>query len=155
MKKIHLEETIHAPREKVWNTLTGDATYRIWTSAFQEGSFFEGSWEKGDRIRFLMINKEGQKEGMVSEIAESIYPEFISIRHLGCVVKGVDDTSSDEVKKWAPSYENYKLEEIAGDTTRFIVEMDISEEYYDMFLKLWTKAFSLLKPLCESTEHQS
>lgn len=46
---------------------------------------------------------------MTSEIAESRKPEFISIKHLGVVLAGKEDTTSEEAKKWAPAYENYTL----------------------------------------------
>lgn len=150
MKKINLSVEINAPREAVWEAIVNDAKYRKWTTAFTEGSFFEGGWNKGDTIRFLMINKEGEKEGMIAEIAESIYPEYISIKHLGYIAKGVDDTTSDEVKSWTPAFENYFLESVGPRKTLFKVEADVTDEYYPMFMDLWPKALDLLKKVSES-----
>ena len=87
---------------------------------------------------------------MISEIAESIYPEFISIRHLGYIIMGVEDTTSDAVKKWAPSYENYTLSKIGDDLTEFKLSMDVVDEWYDMFLEMWPKAMAKLKEVAES-----
>lgn len=151
MKKIKLDIEINAPREDVWEAVIDDAKYRQWTSVFSAGSFFEGGWNKGDAIRFLVEKEEG-REGMVSEIAESIYPEFISIRHLGYISSGVEDTTSEEVKKWAPAYENYTLKELGNGKTKFIVEADTTEEYYQMFLDLWPKALEKLKEVSEEKE---
>lgn len=150
MKKIKMDIEINAPREAVWDAVVNDVKYRLWTSAFAEGSFFEGGWNKGDTIRFLMINKEGKKEGMVAEIAESIYPEFISIHHLGFVTNGVDDTTSDAIKAWSPAYENYTLEELSGGRTLFTVEADTIDEYYPMFMDLWPRALQNLKEVSEA-----
>lgn len=150
MKKIKLDIEINAPREAVWDAIVNDAKYRLWTSAFQEGSSFEGGWNKGDTIRFIAYNKEGEKEGMVSQIEESIYPEFISIKHLGYIYKGLDDTTSDEIRSWAPAYENYTLEELGDRKTLFILEMDVTDEFYDMFLDLWPKALQNLKEVSEA-----
>lgn len=149
MKKIKLTIEIDAPREAVWDAIVDDAKYRLWTSAFQEGSYFEGGWNKGDVIRFLAINKDGEKEGMVSQIEESIYPEFISIKHLGYISKGVDDTTSDEIRSWAPAYENYTLDELEKGRTLFTLEQDVTDEYYTMFLELWPHALRNLKEVSE------
>jgi len=149
MKKINLDITINAPREAVWDAIVNDAKYRLWTSAFQETSYFEGSWNKGDSIRFLGINEKGEKEGMVSEIAESIYPQYISIKHLGYIFNGIDDTTSEEIRKWAPAFENYTLEKSGEDKTLFKLDMDVTEEFHDMFLELWPKALAKLKEVSE------
>lgn len=150
MKKIKMNVEINAPREAVWDAIVNDEKYRLWTRAFTEGSFFEGGWNKGDAIRFLMINKDGQKEGMVAEIAESIYPRFISIKHLGYVANGVDDTTSDAIKAWTPAYENYTLEALDGGRTLFTVEADSTDEFYQMFTDLWPKALQNLKEVSEA-----
>jgi len=52
---------IEAPKEKVWNTLWNDQTYREWTSAFAEGSRAETDWKKGSRVLFT----DGKGSGMV------------------------------------------------------------------------------------------
>jgi hypothetical protein len=148
MKKLKLDIEINASREKVWDAIVNDEKYRQWTAAFMEGSFFEGGWNKGDAIRFLAI-VDGKKGGMVAEIAESIYPEFISIRHLGEIQNGVDDTTSEKVKAWTPAYENYTLKKLGKDKTLFIVEVDSAEEYYEMFMEMWPKALKNLKEVSE------
>lgn len=149
MQKLHLNTVINASPEKVWDAVVTDGKYRYWTSAFQEGSYFEGGWNKGDSIHFLMIDKEGKKQGMVSEIAESVFPAYISIKHLGMIHDGVIDTESEEAKSWAPAYENYTLTPIEGGRTEFKLDMDIEKKYYDMFIDLWNKAFVKLKEVCE------
>jgi len=151
MKNLTLDITINAPRENVWDAIVTDAKYRAWTAVFYDGSYFEGGWNKGEAIHFLAVNSEGKKEGMVSEIAESVYPEFISIRHRGYVVDGVEDTTSEKVKEWAPSYENYKLEKLAAHQTRFTLNMDVAEAYYDSFKELWPKALAKLKEVSENS----
>lgn len=148
MQKLHFEKMIHASPEKVWDAIVNDKKYRAWTSAFNEGSFFEGSWGKGDWIRFLAINDKGEKEGMFSEIAESRKPEFISIRHLGIISKGKEDRESDFAKKWAPAYENYTLTKVDTET-KFEVDMDIEDEFCEMFKEMWPRALALLKQVAE------
>src|SRR5512134_3383911 len=86
-KALHFTTLIQAPRQTVWDTMLGPATYRIWTAAFTQGSYFEGSWEEGERIRFLAPDGRG----MTAQTAENRKHEFISIKHLGYVKDGVED----------------------------------------------------------------
>ncbi len=151
MKKINCEIVINAPRERVWNCLIDPALFSGWAKVFLEGTTFEGGWNKGDAIRFIALNKEGKKDGMISEIAESKFPEYISIRHIGQLINGVEDTTSEEVKQWAPSYENYTLESVGNTQTRFSVDMDIGEDFYYLMDVMWGKALSVLKTVAEGT----
>ena len=52
MKTQKYEITINATKEKVWEVLWTDETYRKWTSAFSEISSAESDWEEGSRIIF-------------------------------------------------------------------------------------------------------
>ena len=64
LKRLQWSVDIAAPASMVYQMLVGPESYAKWTSAFGEG--FEGSWQRGQRIRFL--NPEGH--GVTSEIAE-------------------------------------------------------------------------------------
>ena len=144
MEKTSFTISIDAPKEKVWSILWDDATYREWTSVFAEGSKAETDWKKGSKVLFL----DGKGEGMVSTIAENIPNEFMSIKHLGVVHNGIEDTESDKIKEWAGAMENYTLKSIDGKTN-LIVEMDINDEYKDYFMKTWPKALEKLKEIAE------
>ena len=85
---------------------------------------------------------------MVSRIAENKPYEFISIEHLGIVKNGVEDTTSEEARKWAPAFENYTFKE-KGGATEVLVEMDIEDENKKMFEEMWPKALQKLKGIAE------
>jgi hypothetical protein len=87
--------------------------------------------------------------GMVAKIEESKKYSYISIKHFGNVIGDVEDTTSDEVKKWAPAYENYTLSKI-GDDTKFVVDMDAGEDSIEMFSKMWPEALKILKKISEN-----
>lgn len=148
MEKLHFSIDIKAPKEKVWNTMLGKDTYKQWTDAFMEGSHYEGDWNKGSKIRFLAPDENGKMQGMVSQIKENKQYEFISIEHLGLIQNGKEDTSSDEVKKWAGALENYSFIEKNG-STEVGVDVDTDEEYTEMFEGMWPKALQKLKKLAE------
>ena len=154
MKQMNHSIVIKARPEVVWETITDPRKYQEWSCVFMEGSYFDGGWNQDDAIRFLTINSDGKLEGMVSEIAESRYPEFISIRHLGYIMDGVVDTESEAIKAWAPSYENYTLDLIDGDHTRFTVNMDTEDAYTEMFEEIWPKALELVKKISEESQSE-
>lgn len=146
---LHYSIVINAPKEKVWHAMLDPEPYMEWTKAFNEGSHFEGSWEKGSKILFLGPDPETGKEmGMVSRIADNKPHEFISIEHLGVVKEGVEDTEGEEAKKWAPAYENYTFKEIDG-VTEVLVDIDIEDEYVKMFDEMWADALKRLKEIAE------
>jgi L-rhamnose mutarotase len=149
MQKLHKSIFIQAPREKVWDTMLSDETYREWTSAFHPGSHYRGDWNQGSKIIFVGPGEDGKsEEGMVSRIAESRRPEFVSIEHLGIYKNGVEDTTSDAARQWSPAFENYTFTEKDGGT-ELTLDQDILEEYKDMFGEMWDKALLKLKEIAE------
>lgn len=149
MEKLNFKIDINAPKEKVWKTMLEDATYRLWTTPFSEGSYYKGDWSKGSKIIFLGPNPETGKEGgMVSRIKENKLHKYISIEHLGEVYDGVEDTTSDRVKVWAGALENYTFIDKNGKT-ELVVDLDINKEFKEMFEGMWPKALQKLKSLCE------
>ena len=146
VKRIQFTVTIKAPAAIVWHHITSLESYKHWTSAFAEGSHFQGSWEAGSKICFLSPSGDG----MVAEIAESRRREFISIRHLGFISNGTEDTTSDVVRSWAPAYENYSLLHVP-EGTKMVVDQDVAPEWEEHMNQTWPKALNLLRELCEST----
>lgn len=149
MQKLNFSIVINAAKEKVWKTMLEDKTYREWTEPFSPGSHYVGSWEKGSKILFLGPNEHGVMGGMVSRIKDSRKHEYISIEHLGVVQDGKEDTTSDEVKQWAGSLENYTFKDHNGKT-ELLVDMDINDEYEEMFEDMWPRALQKLKALAEN-----
>jgi len=147
MERLHFKIEINAPKEKVWNTMLDDKTYRQWTEEFMPGSYYKGDWSKGSKMLFIGPGENGEM-GMVSRIKENQKYKFISIEHYGVIKDGKEDTSSDEVKAWAGAHENYTFTEKNG-ATEVLVDMDIVEEYKEMFEGMWPKALMKLKELAE------
>ena len=129
-----------------------DATYREWTKPFNPaGSYYEGSWEQGAEIKFLGVDDSGNANagGMYSRIKENRLHEFVSIEHIGIITNsGEIDTTSEEVKKWTPAFENYTFVEKDGGT-ELSVDVDTNEEYKETFEGMWTKALQVLKDISE------
>jgi hypothetical protein len=151
MQKIHKNILINSSVETVWNAVVDQQKYREWTRVFTEGSYFEGDWSEGSKMYFLMTDETGKTGGMVSQIAKNDLYKFISIKHLGMVENGIEDTTSEEVKKWTPSFENYTFVVKSENQTEFVLDMDTDEKYYDEMNEMWDKAVIDLKKLCEES----
>lgn len=113
-KRIQFTTTINAPVATVWQLVLAAEHYKQWTTPFAEGIYFEGTWDKGGKTKFLGPSGDG----MYSEIAENKPQEFISLRNLGFVSKGVE-------VPMAPAYENYTFIAVPGGT-KLVIDMDAS-----------------------------
>jgi len=122
--------------------------FEQWTAEFNPTSTYEGSWEKGSKIYFVGTDENGKRGGMVSEIAENIPFQFVSIHHYGILDGDIEITEGPEVEKWAGGLENYTFQEQEGMTT-VTVDIDVTEDFLDYFNTAWPKALHKLRELAE------
>ena len=148
METLHFEVDIHAPVGVVWRTMLDDDTYRQWSAAFHEGSYYDGGWATGDSIRFLGPDGEGREGGMIGFIDVARPEEFVSIEYTGHMHHGVEDFSSDEAKKLIGLHENYTFAENNG-ITKLTIDVDSIDEWGDMFEGMWPSALERLKEIAE------
>lgn len=143
MEKLHFSIIINAPNKKVWETMLGHDTYKIWTNVFGPGSYFVGDWSEGSKMLFLAPGENGKLSGMVSKIKEKKAYEYLSIEHIGEVEDG-----KEKVTEWSGALENYTFKNINGKT-EVLVDVDMNEEFKELFQDIWPKALNKLKELAE------
>ena len=143
-KTINLSIPINATKEKVWDVLLKDATYRQWVAAFMPGSYAETDWQQGSQVRF--ISPSG--DGLLSKIIEHKPNEIISIEHLANIKNGQEDWDSEEAKKWQGAREIYRVNAKNG-VTNLEIEQDIAEEYAEWCTDTWKKALNEIKIMAE------
>ncbi len=148
LETISFEILINAAPEKVYSTMLDKKFYNEWTSVFNPSSSFEGSWEKGAEIRFIGIDKDGSKGGMISRIEENVANKFVSIHHLGIILGGVEIMEGPEVDEWVGAHENYTFES-KGKTTLLKVDFDTNQMLKTYFKETYPKALERLKLICE------
>ena len=144
MNKLKFSIQINASREKVWNVLWDDDTYRKWTSVFDEGSYAVSDWKEGSKVLFLSSNGDG----MYSSIERKIPYELMAIKHNGMVKDGKEQPADEKTKEWAGAMETYTLTEEAG-STKLTVEIDITEDMQQYFRDTFPKALDKVKSLSE------
>lgn len=151
MKQLQYKIQIQAPAQKVYDCMLGlsnKSCYEQWTAAFNPTSTYEGNWEKGSKMLFLGTDEKGNKGGMVSEIAEHLPGQFVSIRHYGLYHSGQEQTEGPEVEKWANGFENYHFMETEGGT-ELKVDLDTAEDFVDYMNEHYPAALEKLKAMCE------
>lgn len=145
MKTLRFEIDINAPREKVWDILWNDATYRAWTSVFCEGSYTVSDWKEGSKILFL----DGKQDGMFSTIAALIPNELMSFKHLGTVKNGKELEIDKETESWSGAKEIYTLKAVQNNT-KLLVDVDIIEDHANFFSESFPKGLKKVKELSEA-----
>ena len=146
MKTLQFTKEINAPAQKVWNVLWDESTYPLCTNAFNPGggSTIRSDWQVGGKTFFL----DGKGNGMISTIESKKEPYEMVFKHLGEMINGVEDTSSDKVKAWAGALEEYQLSENNGITT-LTVSIQTDEAWEKMLTNGFTKGLEEVKKLAE------
>ena len=141
MTTLTFATKINAPKEKVWDTLWNDSSYRKWTAAFMEGSYAESDWKEGSKILFL----SPKGEGMFGIIQTKVPNEQMTFKHLGEIKNGIE-----EPKDWRDATESYYLNEINGVTELSVkLTMDANPEFEQYFNNTFPKALEILKQISE------
>jgi len=141
MEKLKFSVQINAPREKVWNVLWTDDTYRKWTSVFSPDSHAQSDWKEGSKIHFL----DGKGNGIYSLIESKIGNTQMIFKHLGEIRESKEQSPSAD---WADSRESYFLREKEGQT-ELTAELDSPSNFKDYFNDVFPKALNLVKELSE------
>ena len=144
MKTLEFKISIDAPKEKVWEVLWDDQTYRQWASVFCEGTYAVSSWQEGDVIHFLSPGGMG----MNSIIFKKVENEYMAFKHIS-EIKDYKVLPADAAGEgWSNVMETYRLISTENGT---LLEgtMDMDEKYTDYFEEVFPKAFEKIKELSE------
>ncbi|MFV8268569.1 SRPBCC domain-containing protein [Flavobacterium sp. GT2N3] len=144
MIPLEFKIEINAPKEKVWDVLWNEKTYKDWTSVFCEGTYAVSDWQEGNTIHFLSPNGDG----MNSIIYRKIDNEYIAFKHLSEIKNFQEMPVDAAAQEWAGAMETYLLMEINGMTI-LETKMDSLEKHVDYFKTTFPKALDLVKKLAE------
>ncbi|GAP68941.1 uncharacterized conserved protein YndB, AHSA1/START domain [Bacteroidales bacterium 6E] len=139
---------IEASADKVFKTMLDDDQYRRWTTVFNPTSRFEGKWQKGESIKFLGSDEQGNVGGMQSLVREFIPNRFISLQHIGEIQTGVNNENVQNTESWSGALENYWYFP-SNKVTMVYVETDRFPGFDEYFNDTWPKALAILKKICE------
>ncbi|HOY11678.1 MAG TPA: hypothetical protein PLY70_01005 [Saprospiraceae bacterium] len=150
VRKVY-QVSVAAPKEKCADLmlgLTDKSTYEAWTAEFNPTSTFDGSWDLGSKIKFVGVDENGNKAGMLGRIVAHEPAKFVSIQHYGLVEGEQEITEGPQVESWAGGHENYTFES-DGQQTTITAEIDVTPEHLDYFDKTYPAALQKLKEIIE------
>lgn len=140
MEKLHFEIEINAEPAKVWSVLWDDISYRQWTTAFKEGSFYQGTLEEGSTMKFF----DSHNNGMYSRVEKNIPHKLLKLFHLGEIFEGIETP-----RDWGEPTEAYILEE-NEEGTGLMVEIQTIEEFKSFYEEKFPNALMIIKNLSEN-----
>lgn len=139
MERLIFKTQINATPEKVWQVLFTQDFYKKWSSAMNEGTYFEGNWQEGTVIKFL----DPKNNGMYNLIEKNIPNKILKMKHLGWILQG-----ELSPQNWEESTITYNVEN-AEDGTLLTAEVNALDEFVDFFNSRYPKNFELIKQLSE------
>lgn len=134
---------INAPKEKVWETLWQDETFRQWASVIDPGTYMVGELKEGNEVQFISSSSGYGVTSMVEKLAPG---EFLLLRHSADTQ---ENGKQEREKEWSGGKESYLLEGENG-ITFLTVAFDVPPELEGYFKANYPKALEQVKVLAES-----
>jgi uncharacterized protein YndB with AHSA1/START domain len=137
MKTLQFEIHIDASPSIIWECLWKLENYKLWTTVFCDGSYYEvNEFKEGNRIHLL--TPEGH--GMYSVLEKIEENRLLVFRHLGDIL----DFKEQENSNWENAFESYELTK--NDKGTYLkVAVDTLEKYIPFMEQTLPKALSVLK----------
>lgn len=142
MNDLQFTVTIHAPKDKVWDTLWRDETFREWANIIDPGTYMVGDLKVGNDVQFI---SSVNGYGVTSFVEELIAGEFLLLRHRADTQQSGKQSRENE---WTGGTESYKLVEQDG-ATLLTATFDVPPEQKDYFQANYPKALRKVKLLAE------
>lgn len=140
MPQLQFTTKIKATKQKVWETLWNDKTFRDWVGIIDEGTYMEGEIKEGQTVRFISsVSGYG-----VTSLVEKLVPyEFVLFKHMADTK---DNGKNTREKEWTGGTESYSLIEQDGFTT-LTIKTEVPKELEKIFLESMPKALERIREL--------
>ncbi len=141
MKAMQFSIDISTGREKVWDTLWQDETFREWAGIIDPGTHMVGDLEEGNEVQFI----SGNGYGVTSLVEKQVVGEFLLLRHRADTKSKGEREREDQ---WTGGEESYSLTE-KDATTTLTVTFDVPPALEVYFKDNYPKALARVKLLAE------
>ena len=142
MQKMQFSIKMDASKEKVWETLWGDKTFRDWGNIIDEGQYMVGKIAEGSEVQFI---SSVSGFGVTSVIEKLIPHEYVAFKQ---IADTMDSGEQEREKEWTGGMESYELVEKKG-ITKLIVKTDVPPGQEETFKVRFPKALERVKILAE------
>lgn len=145
MNKLQFSIDIHAPKDKVWQTLWQDETLRQWASIIDPETYMVGQLEEGSEVQFISAHGG---YGVTSLVEKLVVNEYLLLRHQADTQNEGQD---ERDKQWTGGTETYTLVDNNGLTT-LTIAFGVPPELETYFKDTYPKAMVKIKQLAEVTK---
>jgi uncharacterized protein YndB with AHSA1/START domain len=142
MKEMQFSIEIDASKQKVWDILWEDQTFRQWASIIDTETYMVGELKEGNEIQFISA---ANGYGVTSLVEKLVVGEFLLLRHRADTQQaGV----AERENQWTGGQESYLLTEKEGVTV-LTVAFNVPPELEEYFNMNYPKALECVKELAE------
>ena len=142
MKEMRFSIEINATKERVWDTLWQDETFREWASIIDPETYMVGDLKEGYEVQFI---SSSSGYGVTSLVEKLVAGEFLLLKHRADTQ---ENGKLEREKEWTGGEESYSLAEKDGTTT-LTVAFDVPPELEEEFKVNYPKALEQAKALAE------
>jgi hypothetical protein len=142
MDEMQFSIEINATKERVWDTMWQDGTFREWASIIDPETYMAGDLKEGNEIQFIS-SESGY--GVTSLVEKLVAGEFLLLRHRADTQ---EEGKREREEQWTGGEESYSLVEQDGTTT-LTVAFGVPPELEDEFRVNYPKALERLRELAE------
>jgi uncharacterized protein YndB with AHSA1/START domain len=142
MEKLQFSVEIHATRQKVWDTLWQDETFRKWAGIIDPETHMVGDLKEGNEVQFISV---ANGYGVTSLVEKLVPGEFLLLRHHADTQ---EEGKREREKEWTGGEERYTLTDNNGTMTLTVV-FDVPLELEEYFRTNYPKALEQVKKLAE------
>ena len=133
---------IHATKDRVWDTLWQDETFREWAGIIDPGTYMVGDLKESNEVQYISAENG---YGVTSFVEKLIPNEFLLLKH-SADTQG--SGTQEREKEWTGGQESYRLTEKDGTTT-LTVAFGVPQQMEEYFKIHYPKALDRVKILAE------
>jgi hypothetical protein len=145
MKEMRFSIEINATKEKVWDALWQDETFREWASIIDPETYMVGDLKEGNEVQFI---SSASGYGVTSLVEKLVAGEFLLLRHR---TDTQEEGKKEREKEWTGGEESYSLAEKDGTTT-LAVTFGVPPALEEYFKVNYPKALERVKIITERRE---
>lgn len=146
MTNLHYKIILNNNVEYVFDKLFAKAEYKEWTRVFNPSSDYDGILGLGEEIFF----KDAENNGMLSKVSKYEVNKVIEFSYLASVEDGVKTEFEDR-----SNFERYTFTSLQDEMVMIDVDLNIPDEYLEMFEDMWAQAIVLIQDLFDNDEDES
>lgn len=133
---------INATRERVWDTLWQDQTFREWASIIDPQTYMVGELKEGNEIQFISAESG---YGVTSLVEKLVAGEYLLLKHHADTR---EEGTQERDNEWTGGEESYSLTHKDGTTT-LTTALGVPPELEEYFAINYPKALERVKVLAE------